>query len=334
MSASFLPPTGRPAACPCMFDHPDYDHLTVDTLPLDFDIKLCDEKFMAEYDRLFVDFRAKGGTWGHVEYVVPVAARKVTPTGIELTWFVDTARRYHAVEVTLPRDQVVRCVAMENYDEKPVVFVRSAWLDDMFRRVNSVFALVDAIGVRDAIGRGLSFRSNMAELRGAIDRIAADHPQVAFLSFADSVVLKSNWTTGFFRTTHVRYDPEAILKAFIAVRVAYQEVLGLGVYGVFTQGANEFSEERLMHVAETGNHVCLNSFGGPFADLKAIEEAARRALRAGRHGPAELYLDKRFYHSLERRPARRVQMFPYRSVISGVESEYVCASCDELLIRT
>lgn len=314
-----------------MFDHPDYDHFTPDTLPLDFDIKLCDEKFMLEYDRLFVEFRAKGGTWGHVEYVVPVAVRKVTATSIELTWFVDINRRYHAVEVTLPRDQVVRCVAVENYDEKPVVFVKTGWLEDMFKRVNSVFCLVDAVGVRDAIGAGLSFRTKMPELRAAIDRVAAEHPQVAFLSFADSLVLKSNWTTGFFKTKWVKYEPEAILKAFGAVRGAYKAVTGLDVYGVFTQGANEFSEEALMHVSASGNHVCMNSFGGPFADLKAIEEAARRAIRERAHAPTELYLDLRFYHSLERKAPMHPQRFTYRSVITGVESQYVCSRCDQLL---
>lgn len=314
-----------------MFDHPDYDHLTPDSLPLDFDIKLCDERFMTEYDRLFVEFRAGRGEWGHVEYVVPVVARKVTATSIELTWFVDISQRYHAVEVTLPRDQVVRCVAIDKYDEKPMIFVKAGWLEDMFKRVNSVFCYVDAIGVRDAIGGGLLFRNMLPEFREAVDGIAAAHPQVAFLSFADSVVLKSNWTTGFLKTNLVKYDPETILRAFVAVRTAYKAVTGLDVYGVFTQGANEFSEEALMHVASSGNHVCLNSFGGPFADLKSIEEAARRAIREKAHEPAELYLDLRFYHSLERKAPKHLQRFTYSSVITGVDSQYVCASCDQLL---
>ena len=174
-------------------------------------------------------------------------------------------------------------------------------------------------------------RKKLPELRAAIDRVAAEHPQVAFLSFADSVVLKSNWTTGFFKSPFVKYEPETILKAFGAVRAAYQTVTGLNVYGVFTQGANEFSEEQLMHVATTGNHVCMNSFGGPFADLKAIEETARQAIREKAHEPSELYMDLRFYHSLERKAPMHPQRFAYRSVITGVESQYVCAKCDQLL---
>jgi hypothetical protein len=314
-----------------MFDHPDYDQLTPDTIPLDCDIKLCDEKFMEEYDRLFIDFRTNGGKWGHVEYVVPVAARKVSPTSIELTWFVDLNRRYHAVEVTLPRKQVVHCVSIEKYDEKPIVFVKTGWLEDMFKRVNCVFGLVDAIGVRNAIESGLSFRSKLPALREAIDRVATHHPQIAFISYADSVVLKSNWTTGFFKTDWRMYDPEAVLKAFAAVRAAYQEVLGLNVYGVFTQGANEFSEERLLHVSAGGNHLCMNCFGGPFADLKAIEDAARQRIREKAHKAAELYLDLRFYHSLEKKAKMRPQPFFYQSAISGVASEYVCVECDELI---
>lgn len=312
-----------------MFEHPDFDQLTPETLPLDFDLKLCDEKFMAEYEQLFLAHLAGQG-WGHVKYVCFAAARKVTVHAVELTWFVDISRRYHAVEVTLPRDQIVRCISIDKWDEKPTIFVKSAWLDDMYRRVNSVFGLVDAVGVRDAIGHGLCFRTKLPELRQAIDRVAELQPYIAFLSFADSVILKTNWTTGFFRTTHVAYDPEAILKAFVAVRQVFRDVLGLGVYGVFTQGANEFSEAQVLHVASAGNHVCLNSFGGPFADLQSIEEAARLAVRERRHSPAELYLDQRFYHSLVQKAKMRPKSFPYRAVISGVEGEYVCVNCDDL----
>lgn len=42
----------------------------------------------------------------------------------------------------------------------------------------------------------------------------------------------------------------------------------------------------------------MNSLGIPFAQILAIDEAARQAIRSGTHSPHELYMDSHFYNSL------------------------------------
>jgi hypothetical protein len=316
-----------------MFDHPDYDHYTPETLPLGYDIYLRDEKFMAEYDQAFLEAVA-GKEWRHVGYVSFVAARLVTKYTIELSWFYNINDRFHEVSLSLPRDQIVRCLGIHKWDEKPSIFVKSAWLEGMHRRVNCIFGFIDAIGVRGALGSGLQISERLPALRARLDKIASANPQIAFLSFADSVILKTNWTTGFWKTEKLPYNPEQFLHVFGEIRTTFRDVLGLNVFGVFTQGSNEYVDSPVLHISETQNHVCLNSLGAPFADLLTIEMSAKRALREGTHAAFELYLDETFYHSLHRKLHHQVlkeREFIYDTAIVKRESHYVCTSLDELM---
>jgi hypothetical protein len=129
-----------------MFDHPlfrKYDFLDV---PLEQDIYLMDEKWMAEYDQALVAM-FNGGTYANAGYI-SYAARAVSGSSIELSWYPNIADRFHEVHVLLPRDQFVTCVDCWEYDEKPRIFVKSAWLTNMHLRAYSVSAFVDAVGVK------------------------------------------------------------------------------------------------------------------------------------------------------------------------------------------
>ena len=316
-----------------MFEHPSFKILSVESIPLDTDIYLRDVKFMAEYEQAFLD-SLNGQEWRQVGYVSFAAARKITSSSIELSWYVNIFDRYHEVRLSLPRDQVVCCIEMNNADEKPSIFVTSAWLDSIYRRTNCVFGMVDAINVRRALRDGLQLGERLPLLSQELDRVSGQFPEIAFISFADSVVLKSNWTTGYLKTPHHRYEPEMFLRAFREIQKVFKSVLGLDVYGVFTQGCNEFPEAQLLHVSESKNHISLNSLGAPFADLKVIEESARKSIRANAHTRYELYLDETFYHSLTRKLQTaqfKSRQFNYVTSLEQVPANYICASCDELL---
>jgi hypothetical protein len=70
------------------------------------------------------------------------------------------------------------------------------------------------------------------------------------------------------------------------------------IYTIVTQGVNEYTDAALIHRSSSGGHTSLNSLGLPFAQLLAIDEAARRAIHSGEHSAYALYLDELFYHSL------------------------------------
>ena len=51
-------------------------------------------------------------------------------------------------------------------------------------------------------------------------------------------------------------------------------------------------------ISESKNHISLNSLGVPFAQLMEINSEVRKAIRSKVHPPAELYMDKQYFHSL------------------------------------
>lgn len=52
----------------------------------------------------------------------------------------------------------------------------------------------------------------LAELRDRIDQIASEYPSISFISFADSLLLKSNWSVGAFNNDiSYTYEPEVFI---------------------------------------------------------------------------------------------------------------------------
>ena len=279
-----------------MFDHPNIQTYRFEDIPLDRDISLMDAKWIEEYEAALVaSVSGTGDSAYTVGYYSHATARAIGCDFIELSWYPNTHDRFHEVRITLPRSVFVTCVASWQYDYDPVIFVDGDWLTNQHLRPHSVFALVDAINVKSALSSGALTYPKLVELRGRIDTIAAANSSVAFMSFADSLLLKSNYSVGQYDSAvRYTYDPERILRLLPDIQTAYREVLGLNIYAVVTQGNNEYYDNELLHIAASRNHISFNSSCLPFAQTQAIEHAARDAIRARRHEPANAYLDETF----------------------------------------
>lgn len=283
-----------------MFSHRNIQIFRFEEVPLGRDLSLMDVKWMAAYEAALVASVSETGESAHtVGYYSRAAARAIGVDFIELSWYPNTFDRFHEVRITLPRSAFVTCVASWQYDYDPVIFVDGDWLTNQHLRSHSVFALVDAINVKAALSSGALTHSKLIALRDRIDAIAVANPSVAFMSFADSLLLKSNYSVGQYDSAvRYTYDPERILRLLPDIQTAYREVLGLNIYAVVTQGSNEYYDDELLHIAASCNHISFNSLGLPFAQTQAIEHAARDAIRAKQHEPADAYVDETFYHSL------------------------------------
>jgi hypothetical protein len=171
--------------------------------------------------------------------------------------------------------------------------------------------------VKKALASGILARSKLIELRNRIDEIAARNPCVAFMSFADSLLLKSNYSVGQYDSDiKYTYDPERILRLLPEIQAAYASVLGLEIYAVVTQGSNEYYDDSLLHISSSNNHISFNSLGLPFAQTQAIEHSARAAIKLRVHQPADAYLDETFFHSLRFRHGFRKNEEPKFSYIA------------------
>jgi hypothetical protein len=239
------------------------------------------------------------------------------------------------MRVFLPKAAFVTCVGSQTCDERPRIFVKSDWLTDLHLRTHSVFAMIDAIGVRDALRRGTLTSKKLNVLRDRIDEIADVHGEMAFVSFADSLLVKANWTVGQWdHETNYTYEPERLIWLMPSLADAYERALGLPIYAVVAQGHNEFYGNELMHSSAGGNHISLNSLGLPFAQIQSIDAAVRRAIRHGEHDPAELYLDQQFFHSLKWRypfDKNAEPSYPYSAPMSDGPCRYVPMSIKRLM---
>lgn len=317
-----------------MFDHPLFQIHSFNDVPLNQDVFLMDEKWLPQYEESMISM-FNGGDYTPVGYISYATLRRIDDFALELSWYPNIHDRFHEVTVTLPRDQFVICVDCWQYDEKPHVFVKCDWIANLHLRVYSAFALVDAIGVKSALSRQRLTAENLVELRSRIDQLAEQTPGISFVSFADSLLLKSNWSVGTFDTdVEYTYEPEALVKLIPQISSIYQDVLGLGIYAAITQGLNEYYDQSLLHISKSANHVCLNSLGLPFAQLLAIDDAVRTAIRYDAHAPADLYVDEQFYHSLRFQYGFDKHAQPsasYHSPLSGVPSTYYCCSFETIL---
>jgi hypothetical protein len=283
---------------PHHFAHGDFQHFEFEQVPLDRDVFLMDESWMTDWESAYVDL-FDGKPFRNVGYISYAAVRQSSAEALEVSWYSNIMDRFHEVSVVLPRSAFVACIDVYNYDEKPHIFVKSEWLSGIHLRPYSAFALIDAIGVKNALRGGNLSGAKLIGLRDKIDQLADATPGVAFVSFADSLLLKANWYVGQYDSEiSYSYEPETLIRLLPQVAEIYQDVLNMSVYATITQGVNAYEDKSLIHRSSAGGHVSLNSLGLPFAQLLAIDEAARSAIRAKKHAPHELYVDEMFFHSM------------------------------------
>lgn len=316
------------------FTHPQFQHFAFEAVPLDRDVFLMDESWLPDWEAAYLEF-FEGKEFRNVGYISRAAVRSATTDALEISWYPNIFDRFHEVAVVLPRAAFVACIDVFDYDEKPHIFVKDEWLKALHLRPYSAFALVDAIGVKQALMTGRLTGDKLIALRQMIDAIADATPGVAFVSFADSLLLKANWFVGQYDSdVSYSYEPEMLIRLLPTVAHVYREVLDMEVYATITQGVNEYADTSLIHRSSAGAHVSLNSLGLPFAQLLAIDEAARRAIRAGHHGRHELYLDEYFFHSLRFTygfDKHAQQNAPYNAPMSTSPGKYYCMAASTIL---
>lgn len=315
-----------------MFDHAYIESLDITEVPLDRDVYLMDVIWMEAYAAALQTWLA-GGDYENVGSISYAAARRATNDGVDFFWYPNAQKRRHAMRIHLPATAFVTCVNCLELSEKPRVFVRSEWLTALHEQSHCAFALVDAKGVKAALAAGTITADGISDLARRIDAIAAAHPYLAFVSFADSLIVKSQWSVGTWNSgVSYTYEPEQILRVLPLIDQAYRDVFGLETYAMVTQGLNP-AHDQLLHISAHRNHISLNSFGLPFAHLQAMESQARIAIRNGEHDQADIYLDKDFFNSLSWRHAFEKNKEPrgsYLAPMAATPCTYVMMSFQRL----
>jgi hypothetical protein len=319
------------------FSSYSFRNFTLDELPLGRDTWIMDEAYMSEWEEEWLkNIRGdEDASPYEVGYITPVSIEEVTTAGADVSWYPNTHDRFHVMKIFLPREAFVGAALAYEYEARVSVFVRSEWLRKLHLRSNSIFAMIDAADMTKALKSGAISREKVIALRDALDEFAARHPFISFISFADSLLLKTNWTAGMVDTdVKYTYAPESLLSLFQQLQTLYRDTLGLEIYGMFAQGSNEYYDDPLLHISKVQNHISLNSLGLPFAQVSLIEEAARKAIKAGEHPRAEIYMDSDLFHSLMFKDYERKARWPsapYNPKMTSAPGRYHYAMCDDLM---
>lgn len=316
-----------------LFEHENFDNYEFENIPLNCDLYVMDEVFIKEYENSLLKL-FDGGEHESIGCVSYVGARKVNENSVELSWYPNFFDRFHEVSISLPKEQFVTCVGSWVCEEKPRIFVKRSWLENIHLRSYSVFGLIDAIGVKDALESGAISREKLVLLRGRIDVLSEQYPEISFISFADSLLIKSNWFVGHSKSSVTyTYEPEIFIRLIEKIESIYEDVLNLSIYAVLTQGSNEYYDDSLLHISDSKNHISLNSLGIPFAQLMSIDGAVRSAIRQKLHKRAELYMDKHYYYSLRFKRGfdkNAVGKYTYKEKMMGTPSTYYFASREHI----
>jgi hypothetical protein len=279
---------------------PAFEDLPFEELPLECDTWLMDEKWLPDWEKAWqAVFAGKDISPYQIGYISYISINSISDEAAEIEWFANIHTRFHAVQTYLPRRVFRGCFRAWEYEKRATVFVDGAWLNRLHDRTHSTFALVDACGFGSMLKRDAIEAGKILKIRNEVDILAAANPTVAFTSFADSLLLKTNWNIGRWdNPTVAEYQPESLLKLLAEIDDIYRFVLGVSTYAALAQGNNDLFGDELFHVAKSGNHVSLNSLGLPFAQIRAIEDAARDNIRAKVHGPSEVYIDRTLFWSM------------------------------------
>lgn len=313
-----------------MFSDPEFDHYSFEEIPMHRDLYLFGEKYAADYDSMMLNWFKNLGTYEHIGYITDISVEKRLSDSIEIQWVVNFSDRFHTVSINLPKTAFIRCVGAQSWDEKPRIFVKDDWLDDLYRQHYVSYGWVDAIGAKSAMLSGSLTREKLVQARERVDRIAATHSTSGFVSFADTILIKTLWNSGYIETGQkLNYKPEELLMICSEIMQVFKDVLDLESYCIVTQGANKYNDEQPLHISSTSNHVSMNILGAPFADILAIEDAAKTAAKGGIHPYCNIYLDESFYLSLK--TDRKHVVGHFRSPLTNTLRRYFCGNLSDFL---
>lgn len=174
-----------------LFKDNNFEIYEYQKIPLNTDCYLMDAKYMHQYEqnilRYFQDYH-HGKNYKLTGFIASLGVVEIDKGSITINWFPDSISRFHGVTVNLPKKEIIKCVSSWNYDEKPHIFVRGNWLEHLHIRYHSIFGMIDAINVKNALREGKITLSQLVKLRKGIDDIAKDYKNISFISFADTII--------------------------------------------------------------------------------------------------------------------------------------------------
>ena len=210
--------------------------------------------------------------------------------GLTIHLALTLVQRYHVVSEYLSFNDIVSFKI--GTDAETYIVIRKKKYDSLWKRHSVTFAYIDLIGIKEIFKRSSAeLMTFFKKVQQIIDTFANNHQDIAILSFADSLIVKSTWCYH----NKVKYSPESFLKSILELRSILSRKIGIDSYIILTQGQNFVESEKIVHISEMSNHIGMLSVGPPFASLFGIESIVKGLNNSDKKS---LYIEKMFYDSL------------------------------------
>lgn len=247
---------------------------------------LSDENMELTHPNNFINYKV-----GYVQ--------KAFDNSLEINIGLNTSIRFHGASRILPSSKVMACIEFTSIGDNPYLIVDGEWFEENEKAIFSSYAMVDAIGMKNLLEQiGTINQSQIKNFKDMINHIASEYKEYFFLTYADSVIIKSNWIPKgkeYFQT----YQPEILLKIINKIFDSFKSTFKLDAYAVITQGVNQVIGDSNFEISTQKNHIFFNSLGAHFAELFEIDRVVRQNIKKGIHTRKNLYLSKSFFLTLQ-----------------------------------
>lgn len=200
-------------------------------------------------------------------------------SNLDIRYILNRQTRYHTIKHAIPKSVIKKWIGIYwNIGHKnDYLFVDDDWHDTFWNGHISTFLLVDAIGMKMKMSSdSKKLLEELNLLSQKVDALAKKYPQLLFISAADNIIVKANFSA---RAIEPIYNPELLLYVCQDIRNIIKESIGCDSYGIFTQGFNFYNDESLFSINH--NHLNTRSLGEPYRELFSLEVRIREDIRNG-----------------------------------------------------
>jgi len=216
-------------------------------------------------------------------------------------------------------------------DGETYIIIKKRKYDSLWKRHSVYYAFIDLIGAKEIFKQSSNeLMKLIKKVQTLIDAFANIHPEIAILSFADSLIVKSTWCYH----KKVKYSPESFLKNILKLRTILNQDSRIDSYVIFTQGQNFIESRKIVHINEKGNHLGMLSVGPPFASLFGIESVVKGLQYSEKRS---LYIERMFYDSLIDKSfldISTMKKYPFQCPFLKTLNEFMAVNINSNSIRT
>jgi len=238
--------------------------------------------------------RTFAGQWSYENvswFLAKVVAKDKTGLSVQLA--LTYVQRLHLVSEYLSFGDIKSLKI--GMDGETYIVIKKKRYDSLWKKHSVSFAYIDLIGTKAIFKRSLDELIELfKKLQAKIDTFANTHPEIAILSFADSLIVKTTWCYH----TKKKYNPETFLQNILQLRTILSQEIGVKPYIILAQGQNFIETKEIYHTNAKLNHFGMLSLGPPFASLFGIDNIVKWLRDSDKKS---LYIEKMFYDSLEDR---------------------------------